>query len=115
MERNRTMSSRVNLNDNTSDRYEFSIGGLDYDFKYPTLEEIEPITKLYEEREKLEKEDTAKSAEKLAEIDKKLTDTIYSFVVPVNHSTPIEETLKKQSYKVVKAFNKMMTDQLSAE
>ena len=70
---------------------------------------------IYEEREKLEKEDTAKSAEKLAEIDKKLTDTIYSFVVPVNHSTPIEETLKKQSYKVVKAFNKMMTDQLSAE
>lgn len=109
------MSSRVNLNDNASDRYEFSIGGLDYDFKYPTLEEIEPITKLYEEREKVEKEDTPESAEKLAKIDEQLTETLYSFVLPVNHSTPIQDTLKKQSYKVVKAFNKMMTDQLSAE
>lgn len=109
------MSSRVNLNDNTSDRYEFSIGGLDYDFKYPTLEEIEPVTKLYEEREKAEKEDTPESVEKIKEIDEKLTETLYGFVIPVNHSTPIKEVLKKQSYRVVKAFNKMMTDQLSAE
>ena len=109
------MSSRVNLNDNTSDRYEFSIGGLDYDFKYPTLEEIEPITKLYEEREKAEKDDSAEGVEKVAEIDKRLTDTLYSFIIPVGHDTPIEDTLKKQSYKVVKAFNTMLTEQLSAE
>lgn len=109
------MSSRVNLNDNASDRYEFSIGGLDYDFKYPTLEEVEPITKLYEEREKAEKDDSPEASDKLKEIDEKLTETLYAFIVPVNHSTPIKETLKKQSFKVVKAFNKMMTDQLSAE
>ena len=109
------MSSRINLNDNTSDRFEFSIGGLDYDFKYPTLEEIDPITALYTEREKAEKEDSPEGVEKVAEIDKKLTDTLYSLVVPVGHATPIQETLKKQPYPVVKAFNKMMTEQLSAE
>lgn len=109
------MSSRVNLNDNTSDKFEFTIGGLDYDFRYPTLEQIDPITDLYTEREKAEKDDSPAGVEKIAEIDKKLTDTLYEMVVPVGHTTPIQETLKKQPYPVVKAFNKMMTDQLSAE
>lgn len=109
------MSSRVNLNDNANDKFEFTIGGLDYDFKYPTLEEIEPITNLYTEREKAEKNDTPESVDKIKEIDDKLTEALYSLVIPVGHTTPIQETLKKQSFKVVQAFNKMMTDQLSAE
>lgn len=109
------MSSRINLNDNISDRFEFSIGGLDYDFKYPTLEEIDPITDLYKEREKAEKENTPEAVDKIKEIDDKLTDTLYGLVVPIGHDTPIRETLKKQPYPVVKAFNKMMTEQLSAE
>ena len=109
------MSSRKNLNDNASDKFEFTVGGLDYDFKYPTLEEIEPITNLYTERESEAKKDTPESVEKIAEIDKNLTDKLYSMVVPVGHETPIEDTLKKQPYPVVKAFNKMMTDLLAAE
>lgn len=109
------MSSRINLNDNTNDKFEFTIGGLDYDFKYPTLDEIEPVTKLYNEREAEVKKDTPESVEKIAEIDDKLTKAMYSMVVPVGHTTPIEDTLKKQPFPVVKAFNKMMTEQLSAE
>lgn len=109
------MSSRVNLNDNVNDRYEFSIGGLDYDFVYPTLSAIEPITELYNQREIAEAENTPESKTKIQEIDKKLTDTLYSFIVPVGHTTPIKETLEKQSYKVVKEFNQMMAQQLSAE
>ncbi len=109
------MSSRINLNDTASDRFEFSIGGLDYDFKYPTLAEIDPITDLYKEREKAEKENTPEAVEKITEIDNKLTDTLYGFVIPVGHSTPIRETLKTQPYPVIKAFNKMMAEQLSAE
>ena len=109
------MSSRINLNDNVADKFEFTIGGKDYDFLYPTLEQIEPITDLYSEREKLEKQDTAKSVEEITKIDEKLTETLYSMVVPVGHNTPIKEVLKTQPYPVVKAFNKMMTEQLSAE
>lgn len=109
------MSSRVNLNDNVSDRYEFSIGGLDYDFVYPTLSQIDPITELYNQREIEEAKDTAESKAKIQEIDKKLTETLYSFILPVGHTTPIKETLKKQSYRVVKEFNQMMAQQLTAE
>ena len=109
------MSSRRNLNDNTSDRYEFSVGGLDYDFMYPTLEDIEPITNLYTERDVESKKDTPESVERIAQIDEELTEKMYGMVVPVGHSTPIRDTLKKQPYPVVKEFNKMMTDLLSAE
>lgn len=107
------MSSRVNLNDNISDRYEFSIGGLDYDFKYPTLSDVEPITELYNQREKVESSDAADKEQKLAEIDNLLTDKLYGFIIPIGHSIPIKETLSKQSIRVVKEFNKMLTDQLS--
>ena len=37
------MSTRVNLNDNISDAFQFTIGGLDYDFKYPTMEDFGKI------------------------------------------------------------------------
>ena len=109
------MSSRINLNDNTSDKFEFTIGGLDYDFKYPTLDEIDPITNLYKERDIESKKDTPESVQRVAEIDEQLTDALYGLVIPVGHTTPIRETLKKQPFPVVRAFNKMMTDQLSAE
>lgn len=109
------MSSRINLNDNTSDKFEFTIGGLDYDFKYPTLDEIEPITNLYQERDIESKKDTPESVARIAEIDEQLTEALYKLVVPVGHDTPIRETLKKQPFPVVRAFNKMMTEQLSAE
>lgn len=109
------MSSRINLNDNTSDKFEFTIGGLDYDFKYPTLDEIDPITNLYKERDIENKKDTPESVQRVAEIDEQLTEALYGLVIPVGHTTPIRETLKKQPFPVVRAFNKMMTDQLSAE
>lgn len=109
------MSSRLNLNDTTESTFQFTIGGLDYDLKYPTMEEIEPITELSKEREKLEKEETPESVDKIAELDKKLEDTMYGFIIPVGHDTPIKETLKKQAFPVVKAFNQMMAKQLSAE
>ena len=109
------MSSRLNLNDNTSDKFEFTIGGLDYDFKYPTLDEIDPITELYKKREVASKKDTPESVQEIAEIDDKLTETLYGLVIPVGHETPIKDTLKKQPFPVVKAFNKMITEQLNAE
>lgn len=103
------MSSRLNLNDNVSDAFQFTIGGLDYDLKYPTLEELEPIQALNKERAELgEGADTSA-------IDKKLEETFYSLIIPVGHDTPIQDVLKKQPFPVVKNFNDMVSKQLSAE
>lgn len=109
------MSSRLNLNENTSEVFEFTIGGLDYDMKYPTLEEIEPITELSKKREVLSKTDTPEAVEEMGKIDEKLTEEFYKLIIPVGHDTPIADTLRKQPFPVVKAFNKMVLEQLSAE
>lgn len=103
------MSSRVNLNDNTSDVFEFTIGGLDYDLKYPTLGELEPIQELNKERDALE--DGADTTD----IDKRIEDAFYALISPVGHTTPIRETLKSQPFNVVKRFNEVIAKQLSAE
>lgn len=112
------MSSRVNLNDNTNDKFEFSIGGLDYDLKYPTLEEIEPIQDLVRKSGLIENDTKMSSDEKekaLAQVRDDMEKAMYSMVKPVGHDTPIKETLVKQPFPVVKAFNKMLNEQLSAE
>lgn len=110
------MSKRLNLNDNVEERFEFSIGGLDYDFYYPTMEEIEPITELSTKRSVEEAKGTPESAEEIAKIDKEMTNLMYSFIKPTNgNTTPIEDTLKKQRFPVVRAFNKMIMEQISAE
>lgn len=112
------MSSRANLNDNTNERYEFTIGGLDYDLKYPTLEEIEPIQDLIAKSNRIEK-DTQLSEEeretKLKAVRDEMEGAMYALIVPVGHDTPIKETLNKQPFPVVKKFNAMMSEQLSAE
>lgn len=112
------MSSRVNLNDNTNDKFEFTVGGLDYDLKYPTLGEVEPIQEMVKKSNQIEGDLTLSDEEKekaLAKVREEMEDAMYSMIIPVGHDTPIKDTLSKQPFPVVKAFNKMMNEQLSAE
>lgn len=112
------MSSRLNLNDNTNERFEFTIGGKDYDLKYPTLEEIEPIQDLIKKSTKIENDKSLSDEDRNKALDgvrEEMEKAMYSMVEPVGHTVPIKETLAKQPFPVVKAFNKMMNEQLSAE
>lgn len=106
------MSERLNLNDNISDVFQFTINGLDYDLHYPTLKELEPINNLNQERQKLQAKGDSK---KLSAIDKQLTEIFYSFVKPVGHDTPIRETLENSNVRIIQAFNKMVQEQLAGE
>ena len=109
------MSSRVNLNDNVEEVFGFTIGGKDYDFKYPTLTTMEPIQELYRKRQKAELDKSSEGVDNLSKIDDELTEKFYELIIPVGHDTPIKEILTTQPLPVVKAFNKMVTDQLAAE
>lgn len=112
------MSSRLNLNDNTNTKFEFTVGGLDYDLNYPTLEDLEPIQDKFKELRRAQNNEGLAESERDAAVER-ITDEaqglIYAMIVPVGHNTPIEETIAKQPYPVVKAFNKMMNEQLAAE
>lgn len=106
---------RFNLNDDVRDAFPFTVNGLDYDLKYPTLKELEPYTDLSQQRENLSKKTDDASVKKLNEIDKKLTDMLYSFVKPVGHKTPIKDTLENSNIRIIRAFNKMVSDKLLGE
>lgn len=108
------MSSRTNLNESVESVFPFTIGGLDYDLKYPTLEEIEPVTEITRKRDAEAKKENP-DTEKIAKLDKELENIFNGFIIPVGHDTPINDTLKTQPFTVVKAFNKMVAEQFSAE
>ena len=101
---------RVNLNDNVNDHFEFTLGGVDFNLKYPSLEELEPVSQLNSERAEAEaKKDTAK----VKEIEEKLTEAFYGLITAVDGKSDIAEVLKKQPFPVVKKFNEMISEQLS--
>ena len=105
-------SSRLNLNDKIADHFEFTIGGVDFNLKYPTLEELEPVQAINSERaEAVSKNDT----EAIARCDKKLEEVFYSLIYAVDGKSKIDDVLKKQPFPVVKKFNKMIAEQLSVD
>lgn len=109
------MSQRVNLNDNVKETFPFSVGGFDFDLRYPTLEEIEPFQKIVADREQAEKSGDTETVDRLTN---EMLDALYGFIVyagPASDNPPlIKDVLKKQNMKVIQAFNKMMIDELSA-
>ena len=106
------MSTRTNLNDNVNDCFPFTIGGVDFDLKYPTLEELEPIQNINTQREKAIAE---KELVKVAELDDQLENIFYGFIKPVDGTSSIKDVLKKQPFPVVKKFNEMVKTQLSVD
>lgn len=106
------MSTRTNLNDNVNSAFPFTVGGVDFDLKYPTLAELEPISQINTDREIAL---NAGDNDKVAELDKKLEETFYGFIKPVDGTSDIREVLKNQPFPVIKAFNKMVKDQLAVD
>lgn len=106
------MSARQNLNDNVNPTFPFTVGGVDFDLKYPTLEELEPINQINVERNQAQANG---NLAKVAELDKKLEEVFYGFIVPVDGTSDIQEVLKKQPFPVIKAFSKMVKEQLAVD
>jgi len=106
------MSARQNLNDNVNATFPFTVGGVDFDLKYPTLEELEPINKINTERQAAVEDG---NTTRIAELDKELEEVFYGFIVPVDGTSDIQAVLKKQPFPVVKAFSKMIKEQLAVD
>lgn len=103
---------RINLNDNVADHFEFTVGGINFNLKYPTLEQLEPVQKINTVRaEAVKNGDT----EKVTECDRELEAVFYGLITAEDGVSKIADVLKTQPFPVVKKFNKMITEQLSVE
>ena len=52
---------------------------------------------------------------RIAELDEELEKVFYGFIVPVDGTSDIQAVLKKQPFPVVKAFSKMIKEQLAVD
>lgn len=83
--------------DEQPESFEFVVGGNAYNFRYPTTEEMAEAQKLEDD------------AEKEAQVN-----WLFTFITPVKPEAPsIAEAMKKVSFKVVQAFNDMISEQFS--
>lgn len=97
--------------DDTKKSFTFSIGDLEYNFRYPTTREMRGISSMNNELKKLaeseasEEEIKAKSDESEAKMNE--------LVTPVGHENTISEVLEDQPIPVVRDFRNMMAKELS--
>lgn len=102
------MSSRINFNDTVSDRFEFQVGGKDFDLIFPTLTELQDVqNELISTNEEAKKK---KLSTQEAQIATSLTmvGKIYEFVKPVGHEEKLEDVLATTPSSVAKVLNEKL-------
>lgn len=110
------MSSRENLFDDVDEVKQITIAGHDFDIRFPTLEEMEPIQKMLTEVNALRDKTDDEAVKKTEELDKKFQKALYAFVEPVGeHNDSIEKVLKTLPAKVSRRLNNVLIDMLKAE
>ena len=102
-----------NLTDNAKESFNFQMGDLVYNFRYPTTRELREIGVLNEELKELaeKKADKAVIEAKSKESEEKMN----TLVTPVGHENPIGTVLEDQPINVVKNFRSMMAREISLE
>ena len=103
--------SNYNLTDNVNDSFSFSIDGIQYNVRYPLMEELEELQTL-----NAEIENKRKKGELNPKDEMKVQEWIYGFITSeVEGSPSITETMKKQNFKVMQNFNTMFKTEFGIE
>jgi hypothetical protein len=107
------MANYVLGTDDTKKSFTFTLGELEYDFRYPTTKELRQIGVLNSEVKKLVKDSA--SDEIIAAKGKESEEKMNSLVTPVGHDNPIGEVLEDMPVNVVREFRAMMVKEISLE
>lgn len=105
--------AQYNLTDNVATSWNFMLGELEYNFRYPTTREMKAIGQLNADLKKLVEDKATDEviAEKGKESEKKMDE----LVTPVGHENAIGDVLEDQPINVVRNFRSMMAKELSLE
>lgn len=101
--------AKHDLSSNLESEFTFSIGGLEFNFRKPTVREMRLVATQFSA---LNEADTDPSRQQ--ELNEQAMRQIYSFVSPVNHSQNIADVLEDQVVDVQIAFSKMVQAELGA-
>lgn len=102
------MSSRMNFDDTVSTKFEFQVGGKDFDLIYPTLTEMKPIEEgiLKIQQSKKSKE------EKEVEMNMFIVESVRDFVVPVGHDEKFKDVLNGVPLNTARTLNTKLVELL---
>ena len=103
------MSSIRNLTDNVNESFQFQMRDKIFEMKYPNTADLEKIQDLTAQLKTADND-----IELTNSINQEMLDSMYSFVKPVGHETPIKEALKNENFKVLMNFNKMIEEEFKA-
>lgn len=100
-----------NLTDNVKTSFNFKLGELVYNFRYPTTREMRELSTMNQELQKLVEE---KADEKAIEKQSKLSEAkMNALVTPVDHENQISEVLEDMPINVVRGFRGMMAKEIN--
>ncbi len=100
--------AKYDLSGGLETSFTFTIEDKEYKFRKPTVREMRGIAKQFSGIEKEKDQD-----KQLAAGDKAMA-TLYEYVEPVDHDTPIAEFILDQPLGVQSAFNDMIKKELGA-
>ena len=100
--------AKYDLTGSLEDKFTFTIGSKEFEFRKPTVREMREVSKKFSgiEAETDVEVQTQKSDEAMSEL--------YKFVIPVGHDESIKDVLDSQQVGVQVAFNEMIKKELGA-
>jgi len=98
--------AKYDLTGSLESKFTFSIEDKEFEFKKPTVREMRALAKKFTEIDKIEDTDKQMKAS-----DEAMQD-LYSFIVPINHTTSVEDAMQDQPVDVQAAFNDMVKKEL---
>lgn len=97
--------------DNVSDKFEFQVGGKDFDLKYPSLSEMEPMQKKLDEVAKSKDSEEVKNLK----INNIIIEGIREFITPVGHEESLEDVLQTVPITVARKLNRKLVSEIFGE
>ena len=102
---------QYNLTDNVADSFNFKLGELEFNFRYPTTREMRELSAMNNELQDLTKNKAEeKVIKKKSEESEAKMDTL---VTPVGHDNKIGEVLEDMPINVVRNFRNMMAKEIN--
>lgn len=105
-------NSNYALTDNVNESFTFDLRGKKYVMRYPITEETD---KLRDIPARIQEAQDKNDSDEVDRLNNELEQTLYSFITPEGHDTPIKEALAKENIRVMRNFNIMIKTELSIQ
>lgn len=103
--------AQYNLTDNAQESFTFSLGDLEFAFRYPNTAELRELSELNTQLQKLIDDKAGEEAIKAKSDESE--EKMNLLVTPVGHDNKISDVLETQQINVIRNFRQMVAKEIS--